>query len=171
MYRFLVLKRSLEGILILDVKHHHTGECCLLPAGMDEFDCAVLNRHHVLSLYGNSYSGNLYQVPFMRPLEEYENRITVWRATQGFTYRSVEDDLIGSWIRLKRFFAIMEGFHTGTLDLSGRHLDRYKYVHARIQQFLKDVIDALQTSVCQVMVPPHYRGVLYLCAPPHPLWN
>ncbi|KAI0791953.1 hypothetical protein C8Q75DRAFT_805003 [Abortiporus biennis] len=128
----------------------------------------------------------------MRPLEEYENRITVWRATQGFTYRSVEDDLIGSWIRLKRFFAIMEGFHTIFFFASHQSqktvfisisLCRVPWIYRGgiwtatnmcmrvIQQFLKDVIDALQTSVCQVMVPPHYRGVLYLRAPPHPLWS
>ncbi|KAI0072765.1 hypothetical protein K474DRAFT_1667447 [Panus rudis PR-1116 ss-1] len=46
---------------------------------------------------------------------------------------SVKDNV--ALCRLRRFFAVMEGFHKGCLDLTGRHLHRYQSISKRYADF------------------------------------
>ncbi|KZT07739.1 uncharacterized protein LAESUDRAFT_104354 [Laetiporus sulphureus 93-53] len=51
----------------------------------------------------------------------------------------VEDDCFYRFYKMHRFFATFEGFHEGSLDLTGRHERRYMSLKSRMTSFLEDI--------------------------------
>ncbi|CAL1717008.1 unnamed protein product [Somion occarium] len=99
---------------------------------------------------------SLFDGPELKPFQR-EQKATRYRAiydrmcelgfTRQLSNRDHNDDDFTGPIRLRRFFQTVRGFHSGSLDLTGRHEPRYRSIFGRWIKFLQDLYQIRQYTI------------------------
>ncbi|EKM58492.1 uncharacterized protein PHACADRAFT_207305 [Phanerochaete carnosa HHB-10118-sp] len=127
------------------------------------------------SSYSRRYKGEYPVRLYEKEEDQWIYRSITFTVRQGTTYNPRNDPCgaRGVQYRVLRFYEMMKGFHTGILDLAGRHECRYRSVKKRWMAFAAELHELLEHST-EMEVPvldPSGEVIMLPGDPPEPLMS